>query len=266
MIGDGCLRGMRVHGLAPVVSRQAASWANARSSDIRRAKGEPRCEWCSWCCSHAVLVGRVAAGCGTFTAVTVTAPPASAVANPAPAAGERRSATRLNFTVSGTAKLSVDVGTGNALFTDRLITLPGVTADVPINLYYNSSVVGHGVPSSVTGTSNSGWSITGFDQRLISNSDGTITYYGPGGLTGVFTSNGAGGYTAPVQFRADLETVTTGGWKMTMHGSTEVLIFTAGGRLIQDKDRNGNITTFNYSNGLPASVVCPPAGRPSRAP
>jgi hypothetical protein len=149
----------------------------------------------------------------------------------------------------------VDVGSGNALFTDRLFTLPGVTADVPINLYYNSSVVGHGIPSSVTGTSNSGWSITGFDQRLIANSDGSVTYLGPGGLTGVFAPDGAGGFTPPVQFRADLATVSGGGWKMTVHATGEVLIFSAGGRLSQDKDRNGNITAFNYSSGLPASVV-----------
>jgi RHS repeat-associated protein len=200
------------------------------------------------------VLGVVALTAGTLAAVTVVASPASAVSNPAPAAGERRSATRLDFGISGTAKLSVDVGTGNALLTDHLITLPGVTGDVPINLYYNSTAVGHGVPSSVTGTSNSGWSITGFDQQLIANADGTITYFGPGGLTGVFTPDGAGGFTPPVQFRADLTTVSTG-WKMTMHGSGEVLLFNTSGRLDQDKDRNGNVTAFNYSGGLPLSVV-----------
>lgn len=62
--------------------------------------------------------------------------------NPTPAAGQRRGATRLDFSISGTASLSVDVGTGNALFTDQLLTLPGITADVPIALAYNSSVSG----------------------------------------------------------------------------------------------------------------------------
>ncbi|HEX8095792.1 RHS repeat domain-containing protein [Jatrophihabitans sp.] len=201
---------------------------------------------------------------GTLAAVTVTASPASAVANPAPRAGERRNATRLNFGISGTANLSVDVGSGNALFTDRLITLPGVTADVPINLYYNSSVNGSSIPSAVTGSLGSGWSITGFDQRLVANSDGTITYYGPGGLTGVFTPNGTGGFAAPVQFRADLVTVTGGGWKMTAHGTGEVLNFTAAGRLSTDKDRNGNTTTFNYSSGVPVSVVTSRGPNPAR--
>jgi RHS repeat-associated protein len=207
------------------------------------------------------VAAMVAAG---LTAVVVTAAPASAAANPAPAAGARKNATRLDFPVSGTAGLSVDVGTGNALLTDRLITLPGVTTDVPISLSFNSSVIGSGVPSAVTGNTGSGWSITGFDQRLISNSDGSITYYGPAGLTGVFAPNGAGGFVAPVQFQADLVTVTGGGWKLTQHVSGEVLTFTAGGRLSTVKDRNANTTTFTYSGSLPASVVSSRGTNPQR--
>jgi YD repeat-containing protein len=193
---------------------------------------------------------------GTLAAVTVAAGPASAAANPAPAAGERRNATRLDFTVSGTAKLSVDVGSGNALFTDRLITLPGVTGDVPISLYYNSSVEDSTIPSAVTAHAGSGWSITGFDQRLIANADGTVTYLGPGGLTGVFTPNGTGTFAPPVQFRADLKTAAAGGWTLTEHTTSHVLTFTAGGRLGSDKDRNGNTTTYSYdSSGTPSGVT-----------
>lgn len=206
--------------------------------------------------SWSSVVSVLAVTAGTLVAVTVAAAPASAVANPAPAAGERRSATRLNFSVSGTASLSVDVGSGNALFTDRLISLPGVTGDVPISLYYNSSVEDSTLPSAVTAHAGSGWSITGFDQRLIANSDGSVTYLGPGGLTGVFTPNGAGGFLPPMQFRADLKTVTGGGWTLTTHTNGEVLTFTADGRLGSDKDRNGNTTTYSYNaSGTPTGVT-----------
>lgn len=210
------------------------------------------------------VLGVLAFTAGALVAVTVTAGPASAASNPAPAAGERKNATRMNFAVSGTAGLSVDVGSGNALFTARLVTLPGVTADVPITLSYNSSVVGSGVASAVTGSAGSGWSITGFDQRLVANSDGSVTYHGPAGLTGVFNPNGAGGFTAPVQFQADLVAVTGGGWKLTQHASGQVLTFTAAGRLSTDKDRNGNTTTFNYASGYPASVVSSRGPSPAR--
>jgi len=193
---------------------------------------------------------------GGALVVPVLAPAAGAVTpNAAPAAGARKSATRLGFTVSGTAGLSVDVATGNAEFTDQLMTLPGVNSDVSVALAWNSSVVGTSLPSAVTGGTGSGWVITGFDQRLIVNADNSITYYGPGGLTGVFAPSGSA-YTSPSQFQGTLATKTGGGWTLTMHGSQNVLTFTAAGRLSTAADRNGNLTTFNYDPyGNPASIV-----------
>lgn len=132
----------------------------------------------------------------------------------------------MGFTVSGTAGLSVDVATGNAEFTDQLVTLPGVNSDVSVALAWNSSVVGTSLPSAVTGGTGTGWVITGFDQRLIGNADGSVTYYGPGGLTGVFTPSGSA-YTSPSQFQGTLASKTGGGWTLTMHGSQNVLTFTA---------------------------------------
>ena len=198
----------------------------------------------------------VVTAAGLLAGVAFAAPAVAATSNPAPAAGARRNATRLPFSVSGTAGLSVDVGSGNALFTDRLFTLPGVTGDVGISLYYNSSVENSTLPSAVTAHAGSGWSITGFDQRLVANSDGSLTYYGAGGLTGVFTPTGAGGFVAPAQFQADVKTVAAGGWTLTQHTSGEVLTFTAGGRLSTDADRNGNTTTYTYNaSGTPSGVV-----------
>jgi len=72
----------------------------------------------------------------------------------------------------------------------------------------------------------------------------------------VFSPNGAGGFVAPAQFRADLKTVAAGGWTLTQHTSGEVLTFTAGGRLSTDADRNGNTTTYTYNaSGTPNGVV-----------
>ncbi len=183
-------------------------------------------------------------------------PIAAAATNPAPSSGARPNATRLGFTVSGTASLSVDVATGNAEFTDQLVTLPGVNNDVPIALAWNSTAVGSSLPSAVTGGNGSGWVITGFDQRMIANSDGSVTYYGPGGLTGVYTPVSGGGYTSPPQFHSTLVAQSGGGWQLTMHASQEVLTFNAAGQLQTVADRNSNTTTFNYDgNGNPASIV-----------
>ena len=202
----------------------------------------------------------------TLTGLTtaVTSAPASAAAaataNPTPSAGSRKNATQLPFTISGTASLSVDVATGNALLTDQLLTLPGIGQDVPITLSYNSTDWNTPTPSAVTGGTGSGWGITGFDQRLVTNADGSVTYYGPGGLSGVFTPNGASGYVAPEEFQATLT-----GDTLTDHASQTRLTFNTSGRLISSTDRNGNVTTFAYDPyGNPASITStrgPVAGR-----
>ena len=200
-------------------------------------------------------VAGLAVSATVLAGVVAFAAPASAASNPTPAAGARRNATRLPFSVSGTASFSVDVATGNVLFTDQLITLPGITSSVPVQLWFNSSAFGTSTPSAVTGSNGTGWGITGFDQRLVSNSDSSVTYYGVGGLSGVFTPTDSTHYSAPSQFQADLLKISTG-WQLTDHASQTVLNFNTSGRLTKSTDRNSNETSFNYnSSGLPDSIV-----------
>lgn len=197
----------------------------------------------------------LAASATVIGGLVAFAAPASAASNPTPTAGARRNATRLPFSVSGTSSFSVDVATGNVLFTDQLITLPGITSSVPVQLWFNSSAFGTSTPSAVTGSNGTGWGITGFDQRLVTNSDSSVTYYGAGGLSGVFTPSDSTHYNPPTQFQADLLKISTG-WQLTDHASQAVLNFNSGGRLTKSTDRNSNVTSFNYnSSGLPASIV-----------
>lgn len=182
--------------------------------------------------------------------------PASATtANPTPYAGARNGATRLPFSISGTGSLSVDVGTGNALFTDTLLTLPGRRADVPVTLAYNSSAFGSAEPSAVTNSSGAGWVISGFDERLVTNADGSVTFYGPQGLSGVFTPSGTA-FTSPSQFKATLSGSSSAGYTLTFHASQENLSFNTSGRLTKDTDRDGNATSYGYDPyGYPSSIT-----------
>jgi len=180
----------------------------------------------------------------------------AATSNPTPSAGARNGATRLPFSVSGTSSLSVDVGTGNALFTDQLLTLPGRRSDAPITLSYNSSAFGSSAPSAVTNSTGSGWAISGFDERMVTNSDSSVTFYGPQGLSGVFTPSGTG-FTSPSQFKADLSGSQSAGYTLTFHASREKLSFNGSGRLTSDADRDGNTTSYSYDpySGYPTSIV-----------
>ena len=210
------------------------------------------------------LVTVVAVIASFLMAIVMAGPASATTANPTPGAGQRKNATTVPFTVSGTTNLSVDVGTGNGLVTDQLLTLPGVTGDMPIVLWYNSSVWGGSVPSAVTGGTGSGWGITGFDQRIVANADGSATYYGQDGLSGVFVSSGTGTYTAPAQFQATL-TSSGSGWSLLDHQSQSTFTFNTSGRLTQVADRNSNLTTFGYDPySNPASITTsrgPSAGR-----
>jgi RHS repeat-associated protein len=187
------------------------------------------------------------------------------VSNPTPNAGLRNGATRLPFWISGTSSLSVDVGTGNALFIDQLLILPGRRADVPVTLSYNSSAFGSAAPSAVTNSTGSGWMISGFDERLMTSGDGSVTFYGPLGLSGVFGPDRAGTFSSPPQFKATLSGSQTAGYTLVFHASQETLTFTGAGRLTKDTDRDGNSISYGYNaNGYPSSITSsrgPVAGR-----
>jgi RHS repeat-associated protein len=187
-------------------------------------------------------------------AVAVQSVPAFAVtSNPTPYAGVRNGATRLPFWISGTSSLSVDVGTGNALFTDQLLTLPGRRAEVPITLTYNSSTSSsYAMARSWAG---SGWGISGFEERLVGNADGSATFYGPQGLSGVFTRSGTA-FISPPQFKATLAGSSSAGYTIIFHASQERLTFDANGWLTMDTDRDGNAISYGHdAMGGPSSIT-----------
>ncbi len=199
------------------------------------------------------------------SAVALATPAGAATTNPLPNAGLRKNATRVPFSLSDATNLSVDVGTANTLLTQRLFTLPGIKGDLPIGLAWNSSAVGSTVPSAVDGKTGSGWAITGFDQRLTHNADGSVTYVGPNGLTGVFApvTGSTTAYVSPVQFQGDL-TRNAGGWNYRDHASQATLAFNTSGRLTAIADRNSNQTQFTYSGSAPASIVSTRGSSPTR--
>ncbi len=171
--------------------------------------------------------------------------------SPALGAGSRAAATRLPFTLGDRLAAQVDVGTGNLMVQMSLFSLDRRTAS-PLNvgIAYNSvtrRAEAHFLNS--VGSSSSGWRLTAArDVRLQSvPGAGAVIYYGPGGTTGTFTADGAGGYKAPAGFKMTLAAVPGGGWTLTAHGSGEVSHFKANGLLTKMTDRSGNATTFTYN-------------------
>ena len=214
--------------------------------------------------ARAVLVGITSAAMVLGSAVPAVAAPAVPPASPAGlaaadqpmlGAGARPNATRLSFRVGDRVTAQVDVGSGNLLVTTTEISLRNVQDSVDIGVAYNSVALGTSLAQGYPGT---GWRMrVGADVKLVANADGSVTYVGPDGLTGVFVlkSGSTTAYTAPVGFKADLVKTGTTGWTLTDHASGKKSTFTASGQLDFVDDRNGQRTDFTYIGTALSQVV-----------
>ncbi|MQY07160.1 RHS repeat-associated core domain-containing protein [Actinomadura macrotermitis] len=171
--------------------------------------------------------------------------------------GPVRNGTFLSFNLADYLQLKVNVGSGNAMVRTTDMSLPGIGGNVTVGAAYNSLLHAADVP---TGVISPGWTTrVGQDVRLRKNSDSSVTFTGPDGTSGVFTTSGSG-YTTPKEFKGDLVTQTGGGWKYTDHGSGRKLYFDSAGLPTKIEDRNGNTTDYGYTSGNVSSITYKPKG------
>jgi RHS repeat-associated protein len=179
------------------------------------------------------------------------APVQTGYVSPDLAAGKRPGATRTSFTMGDRISAQVDVGTGNLLVTTSQLTLRRINgATVDLGLAYNGLTLAPG--SRFDSSISPGWRFsTGSDVRLKGAGGGRyVTYYGPGGVSGVFTrkANTTDQYDSPKSVKGTLTGDTTNGWTLEGHGSGDKLVFNRFGWLTAVKDRKNNQTTFNYDS------------------
>ncbi|MEU1125603.1 RHS repeat-associated core domain-containing protein [Streptomyces sp. NPDC005899] len=173
--------------------------------------------------------------------------------SPAVGSGARPGATRLSFAVSDHAGAQVDVGSGNLLITTNDLSLPGINGSTGLGLSYNSAAIGTDATSAES-PAGYGWRLTPYDVALKVRGEGSVTYYGQGGIVGLFVKNGTG-FTTPGGFRADLKKNDDDTYTLTDHGSQVKQVFSSAGKLTKITDRNGNNTTLSYNGGMPATIV-----------
>lgn len=159
----------------------------------------------------------VRAACATAAVVAVSALSAS----PLPAfgatdigalewAGERAGASRLQFPAGDSVQTSVDVATGNLAVSVRAIALVGVKTQIQTGAFYNSVAVNSISASTRLGR---GWGLDLTSSvNLRKNTDNSVTYTGPGGLTRVFPlkTGSTTSYDAPDGVTVDLDKTSTG--------------------------------------------------------
>jgi len=183
------------------------------------------------------------------TVCSATSAVQTGLVSPMLGAGPRPNATRLSFDVGDRVRAQVEVGSGNLLLTTTEISLRNVQDSVGIGVAYNSRALGTRFEAGYPGI---GWRMrVGADVELSANPDGSVTYVGPDGLTGLFVlkPGSSTAYAAPVGFKADLVKTGTTGWTLTGHGTGAKSVFTASGQLDYVDDRNGQRTEFSYSAG-----------------
>ncbi|RKS70882.1 RHS repeat-associated protein [Actinomadura pelletieri DSM 43383] len=171
--------------------------------------------------------------------------------------GPVRNGTFLSFNLADYLQLKVNTGSGNAMVRTTDMSLPGVGGNVTVGAAYNSLLHAADAP---TGVVSPGWRTRlGQDVRLYENSDDSVTFTGPDGVSGVFTPSGSG-YTSPKEFKGDLVTQSGGGWKYTDHGSGQRHYFDSSGLPTKLEDRNGNVTDFGYTSGNISTITYKPKG------
>ncbi|WP_371790433.1 hypothetical protein OG285_06145 [Streptomyces sp. NBC_01471] len=173
--------------------------------------------------------------------------------NPMVGAGARQGATQLKFSAGDNVSAQVDVASGNLLVNTGGLSLPGINGDTGLGAAYNSAAPGSG-STSASSPAGDGWRLTPFDISLTVHEEGSVTYYGQGGVTGLFVKN-ASGFDSPGGFKADLVKNSDGTYTLTDHGSQVKQTFDSSGKLTKTTDRNGNATTLSYTGGLPSKIV-----------
>ncbi|MGI5451500.1 RHS repeat-associated core domain-containing protein [Streptomyces sp. CA-243310] len=173
--------------------------------------------------------------------------------SPMVGAGERPGATRLKFAAGDHVGAQVDVGTGNLLVTTGDLTLPGINADTGLGVAYNSAAIGTDA-TGANAAAGFGWKLTPYDIALTVHEEGSVSYYGRGGTTWLFT-NSASGLTAPNGAKAKLVKNADGTYTLSANDGSGKQDFDAAGKLTKTTDRNGNATTLAYNGALPTTIV-----------
>lgn len=156
--------------------------------------------------------------------------------------------------VSTYGEATVNLATGNLVLQTQAVKYdsPGVPVDVAA--FANSLATG-------VGSMGAGALLnTGQDVGLAIGTS-AVTFYGPSGFTAVFNPSGTGGWIAPAGMNADLARRPDATWTLTYHGSGEAMIFSSGGYLIKDVDRNGLGLSLAYNSSNKLISLTDGAGR-----
>ncbi|HEV2891226.1 MAG TPA: DNRLRE domain-containing protein [Frankiaceae bacterium] len=203
-------------------------------------------------------------GCGEWAVAREIVP-----IDPLGLAGDRGYFSYDSRSITDRVQAKVNLSTGNLMVSVSGLSVSGTTRDLQVGQTYNSlsqfvsnsTTDVDGNPTWTTGVLGKGWRLS-TDTSLKIISDGSIfATFGAGG-TDYYKKNTDGSFTGPKSAKADL---TGGGsgdstYKLTFHGSGQILRFDASGRLTSDSERSDRTDTrFTIGNrnaaGNPTTIT-----------
>ncbi|ADJ43887.1 RHS repeat-containing protein [Amycolatopsis mediterranei S699] len=158
------------------------------------------------------------------------------------------------YAISDRTELLVNRYSGNAVITDRALTVKGTGLNMSVDAVYNSANLTRG------GAFGTFWTVSGGpDVKLViyPDPDRRIVLYDPTGYCAEFTKNDDGSYATPSGMHATLTKLPDGKYALSQDSSGETKLFTGDGRLFSQADRNGHTITYRYnaSDGTLASIT-----------
>jgi len=143
----------------------------------------------------------------------------------------------------------VNVANGNLMVTDSDLSIAGTGQRLSVARVFNGFQRDAGAPGG-------GWSLTtSRDVRLAEQSGGDVLFHGPGGYVVRFVKQSTGDYSKPSGLNIRLDKTSTG-FTVTQNVEDTKMLFSSGGRLVEQVDKNGHKISFDYGpNGEPASIT-----------
>ncbi|OXM70604.1 type IV secretion protein Rhs [Amycolatopsis vastitatis] len=154
------------------------------------------------------------------------------------------------YAISDRTELLVDRSNGNAVITDRALTVKGTGLNMSFDAVYNSI-------SFEGGALGDFWSISGGPDIHLEILDSVVIYQDATGYCAAYYVNDDGSYETPSGSHSTLTKLSNGSYTLVQDDSGEMSLFTGDGRLSSQTDRNGHAITYRYnpSDGTLASIT-----------
>lgn len=136
-------------------------------------------------------------------------------------------------------------------FTD--FTVPGRGVPLEFQRTYDAA------SAATDGSLGFGWT-NSYGMSLTVDGAGAATILQENGAHAVFQPNGLGGFTAAPRVMATLVPNADGTYTFTRRPSQRTFVFSGGGQLVSESDRNGYVTSLSYT-GTQLTSITDPAGR-----